>query len=85
MKDPNLICYGCAHSAGQELFPGKPSGERPCCFCVRNPSIKEDQKEFAVSTWYDGNAPVSLPMDCYQSVDMIKQIEAWNATKTGKQ
>jgi hypothetical protein len=36
-NDPNLHCYGCAHSAASEPFPGKPSGERPCCFCVRNP------------------------------------------------
>lgn len=32
-----LFCYGCAHAASSASFPGKPSGERPCCFCIRNP------------------------------------------------
>lgn len=36
-----LTCYGCAHSASPEPPPGKPSGERPCCFCVRNPDREE--------------------------------------------
>lgn len=35
-ENPGLVCYGCAHSASSVPFPGKPSGERPCCFCVRN-------------------------------------------------
>lgn len=58
-KDENgqpLPCYGCANSAayiefadgtvsdGTE-FPGMPSGERPCCFCVRNPKREEWLKE----------------------------------------
>lgn len=32
-----LACFGCAHSAASEPPPGRPSGERPCCSCVRNP------------------------------------------------
>jgi hypothetical protein len=36
-KIEDLHCYGCAHSASSEPYPGKPSGERPCCFCLRNP------------------------------------------------
>lgn len=32
-----LVCYGCGHSAGGEPYPGRPSGERPCAFCTRNP------------------------------------------------
>lgn len=36
--DPHLPCDGCAHSASGAPFPGHPSGERPCSFCVRNPN-----------------------------------------------
>lgn len=36
-----LTCFGCAHSAAGEPPPGKPSGERPCCACVRNPERGE--------------------------------------------
>lgn len=36
-----LHCYGCAHSSSQAEYPGEPSGERPCCFCVRNPDREE--------------------------------------------
>jgi len=31
-----LVCHGCAHSASGAPYPGRPSGERPCCFCIRN-------------------------------------------------
>ena len=31
-----LHCYGCAHSNSSAKFPGQPSGERPCCSCIRN-------------------------------------------------
>lgn len=40
-KFSNLPCYGCAHSASSVPPPGKPSGERPCCSCVRNPEREE--------------------------------------------
>lgn len=40
-KDAGLVCYGCAHSAASAPFPSHPSGERPCCFCVRNPEREE--------------------------------------------
>jgi hypothetical protein len=36
-----LTCYGCAHSAASEPPPSRPSGERPCCSCVRNPEREE--------------------------------------------
>lgn len=35
--DGGLECHGCAHSASGAPKPGQPSGERPCCSCVRNP------------------------------------------------
>lgn len=71
--DPALVgrCYGCAHSSAGE---DKPSGERPCGFCVRNPERKDPP---VVDKWYDGSAPVAVPMDCYHSVDMVNQIEQW--------
>jgi hypothetical protein len=68
-----LHCYGCAHSAASEAYPGKPSGERPCCFCIRNP----DQDASKVKTWYDGSKPIRIPMDAYHSVDMKAQIRSW--------
>lgn len=40
--DPELPCHGCAHSAAYAPFPGCPSGERPCAFCVRNPEADPD-------------------------------------------
>ena len=40
-----LHCYGCAHSASSEPYPGMPSGERPCCFCIRNPEREKWAKD----------------------------------------
>ena len=67
-----FFCYGCSHSIAGEHFPGKPSGERPCHFCFRNPKAG-----FFVDTWYDGSKPVWIPMDCYHSLDMSYQIAQW--------
>lgn len=85
-----LHCYGCANSASGEPFPGKPSGERPCCFCVRNKDreawierIKEEnggyvpQQHPVNGFWYDGSKAVRVPMDCYRSLDMMDQMEKW--------
>jgi len=60
-----------------ESFPGKPSGERPCHFCIRNPKnhIPHDDP---IDTWYDGAEPVSIPMDCYHTIDMKEQFEGLN-------
>lgn len=65
-----LVCYGCCHSSGLDSFPGIPSGERPCQFCIRN-KMREDPP--LVAKWYDGSDPVYVPMDCYQSLDMHEQ------------
>lgn len=46
----HLHCYGCAHSASSQPWPGKPSGERPCCFCIRNPEREEWLKESGLTT-----------------------------------
>src|ERR1041385_1820161 len=40
-----LICSGWAHSASGAPFPGHPSGERPCSFCIRNVQREEWSKE----------------------------------------
>jgi hypothetical protein len=42
MADPELPCSGCAHSAAGVEYPGHPSGERPCAFCIRNPWTGDD-------------------------------------------
>lgn len=77
-RDKQLVCYGCCHSAAMVKFPGKPSGERPCAFCIRNPKLPKKVKNYTISCWYDGSKAVKLPMDCYHSLDMLKQIELWN-------
>lgn len=79
----NLFCHGCAHSASGAPFPGQPSGERPCHFCIRNPDREAWQGNFERRTgkrleaWYDESPPVTVPMDCYHSVDMKRQFDAW--------
>ncbi len=77
MKDKNLKRYGCAHAAAGVEFPGEPSGERPCHFCIRNPGLPEKSKDFKVKKWYNDGDAIMLPMDCYHSVDMLRQIEKW--------
>lgn len=82
-NDPDLFCYGCAHSAASYPFPSFPSGERPCGFCIRNPEVTEEQPvdpgygEGYKPTWYDGSEPVRVPMDCYHTVDMKQQMQRW--------
>lgn len=77
--DPDsLFCSGCAHSAAGEPFPGRPSGERPCCFCVRNPTWRQQQASpHAVTKWYDQSDPIRIPMDCYHSLDFTEQVQVW--------
>jgi hypothetical protein len=77
-----LVCSGCAHSASGAPFPGRPSGERPCCFCTRNVQ-REEWRHQGGSHFQDGlygvtwtafynNAPMKkCPMDCYHSVDRL--------------
>ena len=81
-----LVCSGCGHSASGAPFPGRPSGERPCCFCTRN--VKREQwladgrasgashfgEEVYGKTWtaFYNNAPMKkCPMDCYISTDRV--------------
>ncbi len=72
-----LVCYGCCHSASMQKYPGIPSGERPCCFCIRNPQLPEKVEKFVVNCWYDSSDAVKLPMDCYHSLDMLAQFNKW--------
>jgi hypothetical protein len=74
-----LPCTGCAHSASGLPFPGRPSGERPCGFCVRNPDLKDGQEALdwfgeRGPMWYDGSTPPwKTPMDCYIATDRSQQ------------
>jgi hypothetical protein len=60
--DPELPCFGCANSASSVPYPGRPSGERPCCFCKRNTELNEWRRKTPLATdigpfagyWYDG-------------------------------
>src|SRR5690349_17643016 len=73
--ESRLCCYGCAHSAAGQPWPGAPSGEAPCGFCIRNPLQHLEDEEAQV--WYDGSEPVSVPMDCYSTIDMRMQFGVW--------
>jgi len=75
--DKKLVCYGCAHSAAMHKYPSGPSGERPCQFCIRNPKLPKNPKDFVVNCWYNDSKAVKLPMDCYHSLDMLNQIALW--------
>lgn len=44
-----LVCSGCAHAAPGVPFPGVPSSERPCWFCVRN-VMRDDWIKAAMPT-----------------------------------
>lgn len=84
--DGPLACHGCAHSAGGAPYPGRPSGERPCCFCTRNVQREkwvEEGRAHGTGPWQEGvygvtwtayynNQPMKkCPMDCYITTDRI--------------
>jgi hypothetical protein len=91
------VCHRCYHSAAAYPFPGKPSGERPCCFCTRNPDgekwlaearerhpgwFEDGKTNPYTGQWYDGSPAIKCPMDCYHSYDMLMQIKKWHSKKT---
>ncbi len=67
-RESQLTCYGCAYSEPS----GKPSKKNPCHFCIRNPN-----RDYVVTKWYDGTEPIKIPMDCYISTDMHEQVHVW--------
>lgn len=78
LASSQLPCSGCAHSAVDAPFPGMPSGERPCGFCVRNPQLLAggvaDWFGEQGPTWYGGETPpFKTPMDCYIATDRLTQ------------
>lgn len=77
-----LPCYGCGHSAGNDSYPGGPSGERPCLFCTRNVDlasatvrvleIRGNLKEGQTYTArYDNGPTRKEPADQYISTDRL--------------
>jgi hypothetical protein len=77
-----LTCHGCCHETAEKcriMNIHLPSGERPCCFCIRNPD-----RNFKVKVWYDGSLPVKIPMDCYLPLDMQNQIMQWDEERRQK-
>lgn len=77
-----LVCSGCAHSASGAKFPGRPSGERPCCFCTRNvhreqwlaemsPELQAAIKDGSWTCFYNNAKMKKNPMDCYISTDRV--------------
>lgn len=73
----DLHCYGCAHSAVTVDFPGMPSDELPCGFCIRNPLLDRRLAALSDRRWADGSTPLRVPMDCYHSLDFQNQVELW--------
>lgn len=82
-----LVCHGCAHSVGGDApYPGRPSGERPCCFCTRNVKREEWIKLGQGDHWREGvygvkwtprydNGPVAkVPLDCYIATDYLTEV-----------
>ena len=74
LDDPHLVCHGCGHSVGNANFPGAPSGELACGFCVRNPGVRvsEDGVEEGYlypPRWADGSIPKRWPTDNYIPLD----------------
>lgn len=85
-RDPMLVCYGCAHSAANEAYPSRPSGERPCCFCTRNAERDkwlaehlssdcrgDDCKHPLHGFWYNGKRSSKCPMDNYITSDRVRE------------
>lgn len=82
-----LVCHGCAHSAGAP-YPGRPSGERPCCFCIRNVKLEEWKANargghFAEGVYgvtftprYDNGPVAKIPLDCYIATDYLIEVVA---------
>lgn len=73
-----LVCHGCAHSVGgDEPYPGRPSGERPCLFCIRNPNQARDlarARHYAptfCSPRYDNKPVKNVPADQYIATDRL--------------
>lgn len=64
-----LACFGCAHSSALDGPPGRPSGERPCCSCIRNPEREEwardrpRAREIAIVVDNEGNARCFDPFE----------------------
>lgn len=85
-----LFCHGCCHSAADGKFPGKPSGERPCMFCIRNKDREDWQKNFKkqwgreLKEWYDGSPIAFYPIDAYTTLDMQEQYDRWERKAKGE-
>lgn len=59
--DEKLVCYGCAHSASIAPYPSHPSGERPCCSCIRNPDRGSSPDDIEIEIGDDGHARLFDP------------------------
>ena len=83
LADPQLPCHGCVHSASYARYPGHPSGERPCGFCVRNPDheafgwFDEIDPSSKLALWYDGTPAIKTPMDNYIATDRLAQEDVF--------
>lgn len=80
-KGAPLVCYGCGHSMGQSNYPSKPSGERPCAFCIRNPTQAADLEYITrnmppgtkYTARYDNGPCRKSPADQYIATDRVSR------------
>lgn len=76
-----LPCYGCAHSAAvfnsEAGWPGKPAGERPCMFCIRNVDRERwvHSKTYNYPEQWNDGTPLSkaAPLDMYVATDRMME------------
>lgn len=73
--ESRLCCYGCSNSDISSPWPGTPSYENQCLFCIRNPLQHMADEEDQV--WHNGSDPISIPMDAYSTIDMNLQVDEW--------
>jgi len=67
MEHEKLVCYGCGHGAANQPYPGRPSGERPCGICKRNP--EGQQVNFIMS---NNNVKIFGPKDMFIATDRLQ-------------
>lgn len=77
-KGNPLPCYGCGHSMGDAPYPGKPCGERPCLFCIRNLNQAADLADFKarfpdtrITARYDNGPVRKMIGDQYIATDRV--------------
>lgn len=62
-------CFGCSHSDSGTPYPGRPSGEAPCCVCKRCPNAYFGDEHFVVAMAQRFGIPPGKTVDMYIALD----------------